>query len=441
MEQTAEENLSQKEIPGLKSEEDVALPAQDNEITGTETSDPQANAEPLHDQYKAKEDTDTGRSSKQRHQRPDKHVRLTREQKEELLVRFKQGDKAAEAILAIDFLERAGRLVTNITKNKDDGDDLVQGAYLAVNKFFKKFDPSKIENFGPFYERIIRNALRKEMSTLRGRMALSRNDAAILKQLREAKKSLQSSLGREPTPQELGNYCSLNAQKLRHYEILSDNSILASLDDESEHGEGHTLLDELTYKEEEEQDHDFSIDQARSYRWIAPTFSKLTKNEKMVINLRFGRKGNPSLALVGKLLSFSKQKVYRLEDSALQKLRAEAMSFHPERFTRGAANDSSQLGETESTSERLQRLILKHVSKFNAQLTKHAVVTQICSELPDDGCFFTTGTEKMISHEQGIDSLVEELLADGRLIKLKSSGYLAIAREDQNPRRFPQKKS
>lgn len=248
---------------------------------------------------------------------------LTREQEIELAQKVDVGDLRAKAKLTQSNL----RLVVSIAKRYIGRGmsflDLIQEGNKGLIRAVEKYDWRKGYKFSTYATWWIRQAITRAIADQARTIRIPVHMVETINKLIRTQRRLMQELGREPTPDEIGDELELSADKIR--EILKISQKTTSLETPIGDEEDSYLGDFI------EDTSQISPYDATSKRFLKENIEEvlmaLSPREAQVLRMRFGLSGERAMTLeeVGSRFGVTRERIRQIEAKALRKLK------HPSR--------------------------------------------------------------------------------------------------------------
>lgn len=240
------------------------------------------------------------------------------EECEMLLDVIEMGDEARKELILANT-----RLVVSVAKSYQGRGlplaDLIQEGNLGLLKAVDRFDPEREVRLSTYATWWIRQSITRAAGNLGRTIRLPINQGQRWGRIRRVSDKLSQSLGREPSVEEISDEMELSADQIEQTLAVVQDPVRI---DELVGEESERPYAELIENANSIQPEDITADNLLMEA-VAYLMDSLPPREARIISLHYGFEDgvSHSMAQIGKVMGYSRERIRQLQHEALRKLR------------------------------------------------------------------------------------------------------------------------
>ncbi|MEW6557648.1 MAG: RNA polymerase sigma factor RpoD/SigA [Elusimicrobiota bacterium] len=254
--------------------------------------------------------------------------KITKREIEVLMPKIKKGDKNAKKRMIEGNLRLVIPIARKYYRQGIPFSDLIEEGNLGLMKAIEKYDIKKGYYFSTYATFWITQCISRYVSTQLKTIRIPEHIIARLRKWLTAYELLKQKLGRHPTSKEIARRLKLSPEDILHLlENLELSKSAASLDMKIDDEETISLSDVIS--DGGKEDPTLLIKYLKITKQIETVLEKLSANEREVIILRFGLRGEISHTLeeVGKIIKLTRERIRQIESTAFRKIKQAVMKL------------------------------------------------------------------------------------------------------------------
>lgn len=197
-----------------------------------------------------------------------------------------------------------------------DTEDLISFGIIGLIDAIDRFDPSKGVKFETYASLRIKGAIIDELRKLSW---MPRTAVQKISKLNEVKENLKSSLGREPSDDEISAELDVPVEELRKTEVYINYLSVVSLDEIIFQSDDDEIFLYAAIEDEKSPRPDVQLEDKEKHDLLKAAIDMLDEKDKLVLSLYYYER--LTLKEIGKVMDVSESRVCQIHSRAIIRLR------------------------------------------------------------------------------------------------------------------------